>query len=333
MPALVSILIPSYNAQEWIGDAIQSVIDQTWQRKEIIVVDDGSTDQTFTIAKRFATNEVSVVSQPNQGAAAARNKAYSICQGDYVQWFDADDILAPDKIAKQMEVADCCGTRRTLFSSAWGNFIYRLSKAKFTPTPLWCDLSPVEWLSRKIGQNLFMQTAVWLVSRELSDAAGLWDTRLLGDDDGEYFCRVLLASDGTRFVPEAKVYWRTTGPNRLSFVGQSERKLEAHFLSMKLTIGYLRSLEDSERTRAACLKYLNLAATVHFYPERPDIVEQMEQLAVSLGGKLEISRLSWKYTWIEKAFGRVAAKRTRLSYNQLKLSARRFWDKFLLHFE
>jgi len=57
----------------------------------------------------------------------------------------------------------------------------------------------------QLGQNLYMQTATWLVSRELTEAAGPWDTRLLGDDDGEYFCRVLLASNGVRFVPEAKV--------------------------------------------------------------------------------------------------------------------------------
>ena len=53
-----------------------------------------------------------------------------------------------------------------------------------------------------------MQTATWLVSRELAEAAGPWDTRLLGDDDGEFFCRVLLASEGTRFVKESKVYYR-----------------------------------------------------------------------------------------------------------------------------
>ena len=53
-----------------------------------------------------------------------------------------------------------------------------------------------------MGENLHMQTATWLTSRELAEAAGPWDTRLLVDDDGEYFCRVLLASEGTRFVPE-----------------------------------------------------------------------------------------------------------------------------------
>jgi len=61
-----------------------------------------------------------------------------------------------------------------------------------------------------MGQHFWMQTATWLVSRELTEAAGPWDTRLLSDDDGEYFCRVILASDGIRFVPGARVFQRVT---------------------------------------------------------------------------------------------------------------------------
>lgn len=333
MPALVSILIPAYNAEKWIGETIESAVNQTWPKKEVIVVDDGSTDRTLEVANGYESTQVKVVTQENQGAAATRNRAYSICQGDYVQWLDADDLLAPDKIEQQMETAARCGTKRTLFSSAWGSFIYRVSRAEFTPTPLWRDLSPVEWLMQKMEQNLHMQTGVWLVSRELSEAAGPWDTRLSFDDDGEYFCRVLLPSDGARFVPEAKVFYRTVGSNRLSFVGQSDRKLESLFLSMKLTVGYILSLEDSERTRAACLKYLSLWATGFLHPGRPDLVRQTEQLAASIGGTLEISPLPWKYAWIDKAFGRVTANRSRLYYNQLRSAVMRSWDKLLFRFE
>ena len=328
MHPLVSILIPTYNAQEWVGDTIESALEQTWPRKEIIVVDEGSTDQTLSIARRFASKTVAVVTQANQGAAAARNKALSISQGDYIQWLDADDLLAPDKIEKQMEAVGRCGTKRTLFSSAWGRFIYRPSKASFIPTPLWCDLSPVEWLLRKMGQNIFMQTGVWLVSRELTEAAGPWDVRLLADDDGEYFCRVFLAGDGVRFVPEAKAFYRISGPNRLSYVGQSDKKLEANLLSIKLHVGYLRSLEDSERTRAACLEYLK-TMLIYFYPERPDLIKQMEQLASTLGRELAPPRLSWKYAWIQKTLGWTAAKQTQLVYNQHKSSVLRSWDKLL----
>ena len=62
------------------------------------------------------------------------------------------------------------------------------------------DLSPVEWLLRKMRENIHMQNATWLVSRELAEAAGPWDTRLDFDQDGEYFCLVFLASEGTRLV-------------------------------------------------------------------------------------------------------------------------------------
>jgi glycosyltransferase involved in cell wall biosynthesis len=97
---LVSILIPAYNSEEWIGNAIRSAIAQTWQRKEIIVVDDGSSDRTPEVARRFAAKEVAVVSTENQGSAAARNHALQLSQGDYIQWLDADDLLAPDKIER-----------------------------------------------------------------------------------------------------------------------------------------------------------------------------------------------------------------------------------------
>src|SRR5207249_8111967 len=112
----------------------------------------------------------SVVTQENQGAATARNNAFQLCQGDYIQWLDADDLLSPGKIARQMEAAAKCASKRTLLSSGWGSFMHRLGKATFSPTPLWCDLSPVDWLLRKLGQNLHMQTATWLVSRELATA-------------------------------------------------------------------------------------------------------------------------------------------------------------------
>ena len=202
---------------------------------------------------------------------------------------------------------------------------------QWVPTALWCDLSPVEFLLRKMEQNLFMQTATWLVSRELTEAAGPWDTRLLGDDDGEYFCRVFLASQCIRFVPGARVYYRVTS-NSLSYIGRSNRKLEAQMHSMHLHIGYLRSMEDCDRVRAACVKYLQ-TWLINFYPERLDIVEQMEKMATELGGQLKTPRLSWNYSWIRAIFGWGLAKRVQLFMPQIKWSLVRFLDKVLYRIE
>jgi len=331
---LVSILIPAFNAQESIGDTLRSATAQTWGRKEIIVIDDGSTDQTLEIARQFESQGVRVYSKRNEGAAGSRNFAFLLSQGDYIQWLDADDLLAPDKIALQMNSLRQQESKRVLLSSAWGRFIYRYNRTEFIPTALWCDLSPLEWLLRKMGDNLFMQTASWLVSRELTEAAGPWDARLLSDDDGEYFCRVLLASDGVKFTPEAKAYYRGPGLafRGLSYIGRSSRKLDAHWLSMKLHIGYLRSMEDNERVRAACLNYLQ-TSLIYFYPDKPDIVEQAEQMARDLGGQLGPPHLSWKYSWMRTIFGWRAAKSGQRALLKSRWSVERRWDKALFHLE
>jgi glycosyltransferase involved in cell wall biosynthesis len=332
MRPLVSILIPAYNAEQWIADTLTSAVEQTWPRKEIIVVDDGSRDQTLSIARRFAAEAVSVVTQKNQGAAAARNTAFALSQGDYIQWLDADDLLSRDKIEKQMQAAEQSKSKRVLISSGWGYFMYRPAKARFIPGPLWCDLSPLEWLLRKWEHNAHMQTATWLVSRELTDAAGAFDTRLLGDDDGEYFFRVIMRSEGIRFVPDAKVFYRVSPSNRLSYIGRSSRKAEAQLLGMKMQIGYLRSMQDNDRVRAACVTYLQTWLG-NFYPDRPDLAQEAQQLAASLGGRLSFPMTSFKYAWIEKFLGFAAAKHAQLCYNRGKSFVLRTWDKMMYSLE
>jgi glycosyltransferase involved in cell wall biosynthesis len=332
MQPLVSILIPAYNAERWIADTILSAAAQTWRRNEIIVVDDGSRDQTAEVARRFASKRILVVSKENEGAASTRNHALRLSQGDYIQWLDADDLLAPGKVEAQITSVGQSDSKRVLLSSSWAFFNYRPQQANFIPTPLWQDLSPVEWLFRKMALNLHMQTATWLTSRELCEAAGPWDTRLLSDDDGEYFCRALLASEGTRFVPTARVFYRDTPSNRLGQIGGSDRKKEAMLLSMKLHMGYLRSLENSNRTRSACLTYMQNWLE-HFYPERPDIVAELQEIALGLDGKLEPPRLRWKYAWMTPIFGRKAAKWAQTMLPQCKASVFRKWDEILYRLE
>lgn len=325
---LVSILIPAYNAEEWIADTLRSAIAQTWEPKEIIVVDDGSTDRTLSIARRFESPQLRVVTQANQGAAAARNNAFSLSCGDYIQYLDADDLMEPDKITRQIEALGPSPSSRVLLSGSWGRFMYRYYRAKFMPSALWCDLSPIEWLIRKMQLNLYMQTSTWLVSRELAQKAGPWDTRLLGDDDGEYFCRVLLACERVQFVPEAKIYYRNSGPNCLSYIGESDKKKVALLCSMELHIRYILSLEDSPRVREACITYLQNWA-YFFYPERVDLVKRVDEIAASLGGRLQIPTLSWKAVCMAAVLGRRRAKRAQVFFGRIKWSLGRFWDRTL----
>lgn len=328
MRPLVSILIPAYNAEEWIAETLRSAVAQTWEPKEIIVVDDGSSDRTLEIARQFESDQVRIVAKEHLGAAATRNEALALSKGEYIQYLDADDLLAPDKISRQMEALDESTSKRTLLSGSWAEFVYRHYRSEFIPTALWCNLTPIDWLIRKMTLGVFMQTAVWLLSRELAEAAGPWDTRLLGDDDGEYFCRVLLASDGVRFVPESRVYYRRSGVNCLSYIGLSDSKMEAQMCSMQLHIKYVRSLEDSPRVRNACVTYLQNWLPF-FYPNRPDLVKQAETMAEELGGSLRTPELSWKFGLFASVFGGRKAKRAQASMVRFKWSLVRSWDKLM----
>lgn len=332
MKPLVSILIPAYNAQQWIGYTLQSAVEQTWSRKEIIVVDDGSTDGTADVARRFASRGVTVVSTKNGGLSAAQNQAYQHCQGDYIQFLDADDLLAPDKIERQVSALTASDSKRILLSSPWAPFYYRTRHAQFVRNSVWEDLSPVEWLLRKLGENLHMQNATWLVSRELAEAAGPWDEALKYDQDGEYFTRVLLACEHTRFVPGTGIFYRVTGSNRISYIGNSDVKKDSLLRSMRLHIQYLRSLEDSERVRKACVRYLQNWYH-NFYPERQDLVRELQQMAAELNGRLEEPHIRWKYAWMKPIFGWRTAKSAQSALPQFKASCIRRWDKAMYRLE
>jgi glycosyltransferase involved in cell wall biosynthesis len=300
MSPLISILIPAYNSKRWIRDSILSALNQTWLNKEIIVVDDGSTDNTLKIAKSYESERLKVVTQKNRGAAAARNSALSLAQGDYIQWLDADDLLAPDKISKQLQ-DPATEDPKVLLSSAFGLFYRHPQQAVFSPNLLWNDLSPSDWIVAKFANNLWLNPAVWLVSRELTEAAGNWNENLSLDDDGEYFCRVVAKSRFVKFLPTAKSYYRQWSSGSLSRTS-SKKACRSLLNSLKLSIGYLLALEDSHRTRSAALSYLQIWMT-YFYPNEKDLLQELYKMANSLGGVLLPPKLQRKYEFIRLFLG------------------------------
>src|SRR5438034_12945 len=101
---LVSILIPCFNARLWVGQAIESALAQTWTNKEIIVLDDGSTDGSLEVIRRY-TNRIQIATQPNGGQNVARNHLTRLSRGDWLLFLDADDELAPDNVAKKIQIS------------------------------------------------------------------------------------------------------------------------------------------------------------------------------------------------------------------------------------
>ncbi len=331
MKPLVSIIIPAYNAGSWVGEAIQSALAQTWPHKEIIVVNDGSTDNTLAIARSFIP-KIKIHTTENRGLSAAVNHALRLCQGDYIQELDADDLLLPDKIERQLAALRDGDSKRLLLSSPWAPFYHRTHTAKFIKNSFWEDLTPVEWLLRKMTEGTHMQNATWLISRELAEAAGPWDESLHYDQDGEYFTRVLAASEGTRFVPGTGILYRVTDTNRISYIGTSNKKKTSLFRSMKKHMECLQQLEESERVRKACVTYMQIWYDV-FYPGRDDVVAEMQAIAAKLGGRLETPRLRPKYAWMVPILGHEYAKRAQMALPQFKLATLRKYDKLMYRLE
>lgn len=99
---LVSVLIPTYNRSSLIGNAIESVLAQTYENYEIIIIDDGSTDDTGAVVNKFNSLRIKYIYQENKGRSAARNLAFNLSQGDYIAFLDSDDMFHPQKIELQV---------------------------------------------------------------------------------------------------------------------------------------------------------------------------------------------------------------------------------------
>ena len=102
MKPKVSIIIPLYNQKKYIGEAIKSVLDQTYSNIEIIVVNDGSTDDPFPVIQKFI-KRIRLINQKNYGLAEARNTGIKAAEGEYIQFLDADDLLQKNKLSRQIE--------------------------------------------------------------------------------------------------------------------------------------------------------------------------------------------------------------------------------------
>lgn len=109
MDPLVSIIVPCFNDEASIEEALSSALNQTYPNKEVVVVDDGSTDRSTDIVRSFGSR-LRLVSQENKGAPAARNHGLRLAEGDFIQFLDADDVLYPKKISRQMQVLSEAGT-------------------------------------------------------------------------------------------------------------------------------------------------------------------------------------------------------------------------------
>jgi glycosyltransferase involved in cell wall biosynthesis len=323
---LVSVLIPAFNSEKYLAQAIESILAQTWLNREIIVVDDGSKDCTLEIAKSYEARGVKIFSQSNKGASAARNLAYAHSKGDYIKFLDADDLISHDMLEKQVKRLE--NSTECIASSEWGRFYNdTLSTFRLNPEPVWKDMKSIDWLIKSLehGPNM-TQPGIFLIPRNLLEKAGLWDERLSLIDDFEFFTRVLLCASEVRFTPHVTLYYRSGVNTSLSTL-QSRKGMESAWLATELGTTYLLSTENSLRTQQVSATCFQIWA-YNYYPYFPDLVRKAEKKIKDLGGsQYPLPAGKW-LSKLSKIFGWKRAKQIHLLFHKIK-GAFKFFPIFL----
>ena len=315
----VSVLVPCYNAAPYIADALDSILAQTWPDIEIIVVDDGSTDGSAGIVEGYATRDVRLIRERNAGQCAAANRAFFASTGDYIKFFDADDLMTPDMIERQMTRLG--GRRDAVALGEWARFYGDDAEAAvFEALPMYRDAVPSDWLAQEWSNaRPMMQCALWLIPRELLNRSGLWDERLSLINDFEFITRVTLSAREILFAPGARLYYRSGVPGSLS--GRKSRvAVESAFLSVTLATQHLLDAENSPRTRRACANILQEFDYL-YYPEHADLRAKTRSRVAELGGADLAPDGPPGFQKLRRAIGWRAARRVQRLAERLRLTS------------
>lgn len=230
---LVSVLMPVYNAEQFIGTAIESILNQTYENIELIIVDDGSTDNSLSEVRKFTHDDrVILISQTNGGAAAARNAAFNASHGDYIMYMDADDCIDQRKIELQIKTLTEAGDADAVASACWDFFHSDIAEATFPLHNIYKSYNrPVDMLAEMLNSGEMMQTSCWLAPRHIIEETGGWNEQISINDDGVFFTKVLMRASRIVFCPDAYVYYRRGHASLSTKDIYSDAKVSALLLS------------------------------------------------------------------------------------------------------
>ena len=202
----VSIVIPVYNGEGYVNEAINSALAQTYENCEIIVVNDGSTDNTEAIVNTYG-NKIRYFSKENGGVSSALNVGIEHMEGEYFQYLPHDDLLHPEKIEKNIRAIQQSGNDMSIIWSGW-NFKYMDERGlkKFEILSKYTD---EEQITNSVFPLLFslVNTVTVLINKKFFEKAGLFDTRLYTSQDYDMWFRTFI-DQKTIYLKEALIDYR-----------------------------------------------------------------------------------------------------------------------------
>lgn len=281
----ISILVPCYNASPFLCETLDSILAQTFTNWECIIVNDHSTDDSQEIINIYCAKYPSkfrTYSNKGKGACAARNHAFIESKGDYIQYLDADDLLTPNKLKEQLELLNEFGDK-VVISCQWGRFTKNKELVKWEKQLINKEYDhPIDWLTDSWMGNGMAQTAIWLTPRQLIKKAGPWDESLQLNQDGEFFCRVLMNAEKIKFSQHCGVYYRSGLRNSISQAKKQSRGKADSLLRSFKSYEYVLSIKNNFIVRKALgNNYLNFI--YQYYKHFPDLTNEAERSFFSLG--------------------------------------------------
>lgn len=313
---IVSIIIPCYNSSRYIGEAIDSVLAQTHTLFELILVNDGSTDETEIIIRSYTDSRIRYIYQPNRGQSAASNAGIAAAKGDYIKFLDADDVLHPDHLAAQLAVLkDDPGA---VASCNWARFYNDdPGLAVVSDEVIQEDLLPVDWLKQSLSKRYDMMPGwLWLIPRTVLEKAGGWDESLTVNNDFEFSTRLLQHTSAVKYAADARLYYRSAVAGSLSSQ-KTEAGYRSAFSAAKKGCGHLLQMDSSTDMKRLCAnKYLFWM--FELYPQYPVLVKEMEAEVKKLGGgNRKIGGRSKIMHGLQQLFGWKFAKRCWLFFRKI----------------
>jgi hypothetical protein len=215
---LVSVIVPCFNAGPMLRPALASVIAQSWANLEIVFVDNNSTDGSAALAHEIgggSKRPIRFATCATQGASAARNHGYGLARGDYIQWFDADDCLAPDKIDRQVEALE----RDPGAAIAYCDWSSLRQRAGQEPLEHKNRLAPLDDQVLRTLSGVWYPPHAYLVRRDAADRLqqeeAWWPARRIGTDV-EYSAMAALLGFRFLYVAETSVTYNIWSDAQLS---------------------------------------------------------------------------------------------------------------------
>jgi glycosyltransferase involved in cell wall biosynthesis len=200
---LVTTIIPVYNRANMLIQAVQSVVNQDYRPIEIIIIDDGSTDNTFETAKHLESerpDEIIVVQQRNAGPGLARQKGLELARGEFIQYLDSDDLLLKEKFTRQVNMLRCRPDCQACYSISHDHFMKNSEFPDRAPTKGTGEYQ--EKLFPRLLVERWWSTNTPLYRHDVLRSIGAWEP-LINEEDWEYDARLAALNATLAWVPES----------------------------------------------------------------------------------------------------------------------------------